>query len=89
MGLVTEKYEFPTVLPYQQHGYSPTIIAGAFSNCSDDDRKCPCGEQWSELQRDDRIAAESASHPLPRNKFSLWWQLVAAKAALQRSCSDH
>jgi len=73
MGLVTEKYEFPTVLPYQQHGYSPTIIAGAFSNCSDDDRKCPCGEQWSELQRDDRIAAESASHPLPRNKFSLWW----------------
>ena len=48
------------------------------------------GEQWSELQRDDRIAAEYASHPLPRNKFSLFsWQAVAAMAALLHSCFDH
>src|SRR6187397_2697203 len=56
----------------------------------DDDRKCPCAEQWSELQRDDRIAVECASHPLPRNKFSLFpWQAVAAMAALLHSCLDH
>jgi len=56
----------------------------------DDDRKYPCGMQWSELQRDDCMAAEYASHPLPRNKFSLFpWQAVAAMAALPRSCSDH
>src|SRR5438876_6660731 len=36
------------------------------------------------------MAAECASHPLPRNKFSLFpWQAVAAMAALPRSCSDH
>ncbi len=59
-------------------------------SCPDDDRKCPCGQQWSELQRDDRIAAECASHPLPRNKFSLFpWQAVAAMAALLHSCLDH
>ena len=47
-------------------------------------------QQWSELQRDDRIAAECASHPLPRNKFSLFaWQAVAAMAALLHSCFDH
>src|SRR5262245_42496530 len=70
--------------------YSPTIIAEALSYCPDDDRKCPCGEQWSELQRDDRIAAECASHPLPRSKFSLLaWQLVAALAALRHSCYCH
>ena len=57
--------------------------------CPDDDRKCPSRQQWSELQRDDRIAAECASHPLPRNKFSLLlWQAVAAMAALPHSCSD-
>ena len=56
----------------------------------DDDRKCPCAEQWSELQRDDRIAAEYASHPLPRNKVSLLpWHAVAAMAALLHSCLDH
>ena len=56
----------------------------------DDDRKCPCAEQWSELQRGDRIAAEYASHPLPRNKVSLLpWHAVAAMAALLRSCLDH
>ena len=62
---------------------------GSIIICPGDDRKCPCGEQWSELQRDDRIAAECASHPLPRNKFSLFpWQAVAAMAALQHSCLD-
>ena len=56
----------------------------------DDDRKCPCAEQWSELQRGDRIAAEYASHLLPRNKFCLFvWQAVAAMAALLHSCPDH
>jgi hypothetical protein len=78
------------MLPRRQHGYSPAIIVGPFSNCPDDDRKCPCGQQWSELQRDDRIAAECANHPLPRNKFSLLlWQAVAAMAALLHSCFDH
>jgi hypothetical protein len=58
--------------------------------CPDDDRKCPSREQWSELQRDDRIAAECASHPLPRNKFSLLpWQAVAAMAAILHSCLHH
>ena len=53
-------------------------------------RKCPSQQQWSELQRDDRIAAECASHPLPRNKFSLFpWQAVAAMAALLHSYHDH
>jgi hypothetical protein len=42
-----------------------------FIICPDDDRKYPCGEQWSELQRDDRIAAEYANHLLPHNKLSL------------------
>ena len=56
----------------------------------DDDRKCRNGEQWSELQRDDRIAAECASHPLPHNKFSLFpWQAVAVMAALLHSCLNH
>ena len=42
------------------------------------------------MQRDDRIAAEYASHPLPRNKVSLLpWHAVAAMAALLRSCLDH
>jgi hypothetical protein len=42
------------------------------------------------LHRDDRIAAECASHQLPRNKFSLFaWQAVAAMAALLHSCLDH
>ncbi len=60
-----------------------------FIICPDDDRKCPSREQWSELQRDDRIAVEYASHPLPRNKFSLLlWQAVAAMAALLHSCLD-
>src|SRR6478752_5331343 len=69
--------------------YSPATIVGSFSTRPDDDRKCPCEYQWSELQRDDRIAAECASHPLPRNKFSLLtWQAVAATAALPHSCSD-
>jgi hypothetical protein len=58
--------------------------------CPDDDRKCPSRARWSELQRDDRIAAECASHPLPRNKFSLsCWQALAAIAALLHSCFDH
>ena len=70
--------------------YSPTIIAGPFIICPDDDRIYPSGWQWSELQRDDRIAAEYASHLIPRNKFSLCqWQAVAARTALRRSCSDH
>jgi hypothetical protein len=71
--------------------YSPAITVGPFSiRRPDDDRKCPCGQQWSELQRDDRIAAECASHPLPRNKFSLLpWQAVAAMAALLHSSPDH
>ena len=71
--------------------YSPVITVGSFSSRRpDDDRKCPCAEQSSELQRDDRIAAECASHPLPRNKFSLFpWQAVAAMAALLHSCLDH
>ena len=60
-----------------------------FLICPDDDRKYPSRQGWSELQRDDRIAAECVSHPLPRNKFSLSsWQAVAARAALPRSCSD-
>ena len=68
-----------------QRASSDSIIIGP-----DDGRKCPCGQQWSELQRDDRIAAECASHPLPRNKFSLFpWQAVAAMAALLHSCFDH
>ena len=68
----------------------PRASPGSIIICPGDDRKCPCGEQWSELQRDDRIAAECASHPLPRNKFSLFpWQAVAAMAALRHSCLDH
>ncbi len=68
----------------------PPASPGSIIICQGDDRKCPCGEQWSELQRDDRIAAECASHPLPRNKFSLFpWQAVAAMAALLHSCLDH
>ena len=68
----------------------PRASPGSIIICPGDDRKCPCGEQWSELQRDDRIAAECASHPLPRNKFSLClWQAVAAMAALLHSCLDH
>ena len=68
----------------------PRASPGSIIICPGDDRKCPCGEQWSELQRDDRIAAECASHPLPRNKFSLFpWQAVAATAALLHSCPDH
>ena len=67
----------------------PRASPGSIIICPGDDRKCPCGEQWSELQRDDRIAAECASHPLPRNKFSLFpWQAVAAMAALLHSCLD-
>jgi len=70
--------------------YSPATVVGPFSIRSDDDRKCPCGQQWSELQRDDRIAAECANHPLPHNKFSLLpWQAVAAMEALPHSCFDH
>ena len=70
--------------------YRPRESSDFWIISPDDDRKCPCGEQWSELQRDDRIAAECASHPLPRNKFSLClWQAVAAMAALLHSCSDH
>ena len=69
--------------------YSPATILGPFSIRPDDGRKYPCGQQWSELQRDDRIAAECANHPLPRNKFSLFpWQAVAAMAALLHSCLD-
>jgi hypothetical protein len=68
----------------------PRASPGSTIICPGDDRKYPCGEQWSELQRDDRIAAECASHPLPRNKFSLFpWQAVAAMAALLHSCLDH
>jgi hypothetical protein len=68
----------------------PRTSPGSIIRCLGDDRKCPCGEQWSELQRDDRIAAECASHQLPRNKFSLFaWQAVAAMAALLHSCLDH
>ena len=65
-------------------------IVGSFVISPDGGRKCPCGEQWSELQRDDRTAAEFASHPLQHNKFSLLsWQAVAAMAALPHSCFDH
>jgi len=68
----------------------PRASPGSIIICPGDDRKCPCGEQWSELPRDDRIAAECASHPLPRNKFSLYlWQAVAAMAAILHSCLDH
>jgi hypothetical protein len=77
------------VLSCWQH-VSPTSIAESIIICPDDDRKCPYAQQWSELQRDDRIAAGCASHLIPRNKFSLYsWQAVAAMAALPRSCSDH
>jgi len=69
---------------------SPAKIARLFITCPDDDRKYPLREQWSELQRDDRIAAEYASHPSQRNKFFLLaWQTVAAMAALPHSCLDH
>jgi hypothetical protein len=68
----------------------PRASSDSIIICPGDDRKCPYGGQWSELQRDDRIAAECASHPLPRNKFSLLpWQAVAATAALPHSCLDH
>jgi hypothetical protein len=68
----------------------PRASSDSISVRPDDDRKCPSDERWSELQRDDRIAAECASHPLPRNKFSLFpWQAVAAMAALLHSCRDH
>jgi hypothetical protein len=67
----------------------PREIVGRSITCPDDDRKYPSREQWSELQRDDRIAAECASHPLPRNKLSLLsWQAAVARAALLHSCSD-
>src|SRR3954470_18393082 len=69
---------------------SPASIVGRLSVRPGDDRKCPCGQQWSELRRDDRIVAECASHPPPRNKFSLFpWQAMAAMAALLHSCFDH
>jgi hypothetical protein len=69
---------------------SPASSVGRFRIRPDDDRKCPCAEQWSELQRDDRIAAEYASHPLPRNKVSLLpWHAVAAMAALLHSYLGH
>ena len=42
--------------------------------CPDDDRKYPSRQQWSELPRDDCMAAERASHPIPPSKFSLSWQ---------------
>ena len=70
--------------------YSLRASADLTIICPADDRKCPSRQQWSELQRDDRIAAECVSHPLPRNKFSLCcWQAVAAMAALLHSCFDH
>jgi len=65
-------------------------IVGSFVISPDACRKYPLRRGWSELQRDDRIAAECASHLLPRNKFSLLlWQAVAAMAALPHSCFDH
>ena len=68
----------------------PRASSDSIIICPDDDRKCPSRERWSELQRDDRIAVECASHPLPRNKFSLSCkQAVAAMAALPHSCYDH
>ena len=70
-GLVAEKYNLPSVLPYRQHGFSSAVIAGALSNCPDDGRKYPLRRRWSELQRYDRIAAGYASHPSQRNKFFL------------------
>jgi len=77
------------VLPCRQHSI-PHDNRRSFIICPDDDRIYPSGWLWSELQRDDRIAAECASHLIPRNKFSLWWQAVVAKAALlQHSCFDH
>ncbi len=88
-GLVAEKYDLPFVLPCAARNH-PRASSDSIIICPDDDRKCPYGEQWSELQRDDRIAAECASHPLPRNKFSLSCkQAVAAMAALPHSCLDH
>ncbi len=70
-------------------GASPPAKSSRNFIYPDDDRKYPCGEQWSELQRDVRKAAECACHPLPRNKFSLLsWQASAAMAALLHSCSD-
>ena len=60
-----------------------------FFTCPDDDRKYPSREPWSELHRDDRMAAERASHPPRRDKFSLLsWQAALARAALLHSCSD-
>ena len=68
----------------------PRASSDSIITCPYDDRKWTSRSQWSELQRDDRIAAECASHPLPRNKFSLFpWQAVAAMAALLHSCLDH
>jgi hypothetical protein len=65
-------------------------IVGSFVISPDGGRKYPLRRGWSELQRDDRIAAEYASHPSQRNKFFLLaWQTVAAMAALPHSCLDH
>ena len=62
----------------------PRKIVGPFLICPDDDRKYPSRRKWSELQRDDRMAAESASQPISPSKFSLAWQAApAAKAALR------
>jgi hypothetical protein len=70
--------------------HPPASTVGLIIVCPDDDRKYPSRQQWSELQRDDRIAAECANHLIPRNKFFLFpWQIVVARAALPRSCSDH
>jgi hypothetical protein len=80
-------YPRAAVLAARNH---PRASSDSIIICPDDDRRYPSRQQWSELQRDDRIAAECASHQLPRNKLSLCcWQAVAAKAALPRSCSDH
>jgi hypothetical protein len=59
-------------------------IVGLYIICPDDDRKYPSRQKWSESQRDDRMAAESASQPISPSKFSLAWQAApAAKAALR------
>jgi len=69
-GLTTAGKYNPPALPTAST-YRPRKSSEDFSPCPDDDRRYPCGEQSSELQRDDRIAAECASHLLSHNKLSL------------------
>ena len=71
MGWWQKNMIFSSALPCGQHAitreHRRTLLLSARTTTVNVHRV----QQWSELQRDDRIAAECASHPLPRNKFSL------------------